>query len=139
MRLLFLADQLALLLIYACLPVLLIARRAGAYVLFAGVVGHLTVHRTTGLIGSLELDQPMWPQVGARGRHGLSLAYGALLFLFLAGLLVSLAGAQFGALLLIVSSIGQFGADLAVGIRAYRETMRRPWPQVAPILDDDDW
>jgi hypothetical protein len=28
---------------------------------------------------------------------------------------------------------------LVVGLVEYRRTMRRPWPQVPPLADDDDW
>ena len=28
---------------------------------------------------------------------------------------------------------------LLVGLTEYRRTMRRPWPKVPPLDDDDDW
>jgi hypothetical protein len=30
-------------------------------------------------------------------------------------------------------------AHLTFGVLTYRETMRRPWPEVAPLDDGDDW
>ena len=29
--------------------------------------------------------------------------------------------------------------SLVVGLVEYRRTMRRAWPEVAPLDDDDDW
>ena len=38
-----------------------------------------------------------------------------------------------------VASLGlAAAAQIAIAVIAYRRTMRRPWPQVAP-LPDDDW
>jgi hypothetical protein len=41
---------------------------------------------------------------------------------------------------LMLSGAAGFGAiHLAGGIVEYRRVMRRPWPRVAPLPDDDDW
>jgi hypothetical protein len=45
-----------------------------------------------------------------------------------------------GAFLVLGGIVGLVACHLAVGIWAYRRTMRRPWPRVAPLEDgDDDW
>ena len=44
-----------------------------------------------------------------------------------------------GAYLLLTALLGLIGGHLVMGITEYRRIMRRPWPQVAPLDDDDDW
>ena len=45
---------------------------------------------------------------------------------------------RWGAYLLVGNLVLQIGSHLIVGGWAYRGVMTRPWPEVAPI-DDDDW
>jgi hypothetical protein len=40
--------------------------------------------------------------------------------------------------LLLAGAIGLFGTRLVFAVVEYRRTMRRPWPRVPPIEDDDD-
>jgi hypothetical protein len=40
--------------------------------------------------------------------------------------------------LLLAGMIGLFATRFIVGVVEYRRTMRRPWPRVPPIDDDDD-
>jgi hypothetical protein len=45
-----------------------------------------------------------------------------------------------GVILLLTGVGGVFAAQLVVGAAAYRTAMRRPWPAVRPLDDDeDDW
>jgi hypothetical protein len=67
------------------------------------------------------------------------LGYAAALALLFTGLFAAMAGARIGAYLLLAGLGVQLGCDLALGVRSYRSTMGRPWPRVAPIVDDDDW
>jgi hypothetical protein len=43
------------------------------------------------------------------------------------------------AYLLVATLTVSVVANLTVGVLAYRATMNRPWPQVRPLPDDDDW
>ena len=55
-----------------------------------------------------------------------------------AGALVAITtGATFAAVVLL-AVVGRLGIDLAVGIAGYRRVMRRRWPRVEPLPDDDD-
>jgi hypothetical protein len=41
---------------------------------------------------------------------------------------------------ILVTALGAMVAiHVGVGAIAYRRTMRRPWPAVRPLADDDDW
>jgi hypothetical protein len=42
------------------------------------------------------------------------------------------------AYLLLTALLGLVAGHLVMGITEYRRVMKRPWPDVAP-LDDDDW
>ena len=44
-----------------------------------------------------------------------------------------------GAYFMLMAILGQVGGHLVMGVTEYRRVMRRPWPQVAPLDDDDDW
>ena len=44
-----------------------------------------------------------------------------------------------GAYCMLTALLGLVGGHLVMGITEYRRVMRRPWPQVAPLDDDDDW
>ena len=58
-------------------------------------------------------------------------------------MIVGVYGAAFGwrpgAYLMITALLGEIGGHLLTGITEYRRVMRRPWPQVPPIDDDDEW
>jgi hypothetical protein len=54
------------------------------------------------------------------------------------GGVAAVAGHRWGAYVLIANLVVQSGSHLIVGAWAYRDVMTRPWPEVAP-LDDDDW
>jgi hypothetical protein len=48
-------------------------------------------------------------------------------------------GWQPGAYFMLTAFLGLVGGHLVMGISEYRRIMGRPWPQVAPLDDDDDW
>jgi hypothetical protein len=58
--------------------------------------------------------------------------------LIYAGVPVMLFAQRLGVFLMLAGFSGVFACHLAVGIVGYRHTMRRPWPKVPPIQDDDD-
>jgi hypothetical protein len=44
-----------------------------------------------------------------------------------------------GGFLMLAGVCGMIGGHLVVGVVEYRRTMRRPWPAVSPLDDEDDW
>jgi hypothetical protein len=40
---------------------------------------------------------------------------------------------------MLTAVIGSISCHLVIGVAAYRSVMKRPWPKVAPLDDDDDW
>ena len=109
--------------------------RVGAYVCVVGFSLLLVAHRLFGLIGARMTRLQPWPLGTSVGGIGYAVAL-ALLF---AGLFAAIAGARVGAYVLLAGLGVQLGCDLGLGVLSYRSTMRRPWPRVAPIVDDDDW
>jgi hypothetical protein len=61
------------------------------------------------------------------------------LLLLMSGLSTSALGWRGGAFLMLTAVCGMIGGHLVMGVAEYRRTMRRPWPKVPPIDDDDDW
>lgn len=63
--------------------------------------------------------------------------------LWLIVMMVGFYGAAFdwrpGAYFMITALLGYIATHLLMGITEYRRTMRRPWPRVPPIDDDDEW
>jgi hypothetical protein len=68
----------------------------------------------------------------------IQLASTALLMLGIVGGYAAVLGWRDGVFLMLAWALLTFAWHLAVGITAYRSVMARPWPQVAP-LEDDDW
>jgi hypothetical protein len=64
------------------------------------------------------------------------LGFGLLLF---GGLFVVLFALRLATFLMLAGAVGMFGTRLVVGVIEYRRTMRRPWPRVPPIEEDDEW
>jgi hypothetical protein len=44
-----------------------------------------------------------------------------------------------GVVLLLAGFAGHLAGHVALGVAGYRRVMRRPWPPVRPLADDDDW
>ena len=43
------------------------------------------------------------------------------------------------AFVMLAGAVGQLLLHQAVGFVVYRRVMRRPWPTVEPLENDDDW
>ena len=54
-----------------------------------------------------------------------------------AGAIVAVTGSSVAAVLIVLGAGGTLAAQLAVGILAYRRSMRATWPDVPPVRDDD--
>jgi hypothetical protein len=76
-----------------------------------------------------------WPL----GTAVVGIGYALALALLFGGLFAAMSGARVGAYVLLAGLAVQLGCDLGLGVLSYRSTIRRPWPKVAPIVDDDDW
>ena len=63
----------------------------------------------------------------------------ASLALLVTGGYAAAAGWRPAAWLLVASVAGAFAGRVAISVVAYRRTMRRPWPEVSPLRDDEDW
>jgi hypothetical protein len=63
------------------------------------------------------------------------LGFDAVLF---AGIGVFLLDHRLGVFLMLAGVLGLFVTRLAASVVGYRRTMRRPWPKVPPVEDDDD-
>jgi O-antigen/teichoic acid export membrane protein len=50
----------------------------------------------------------------------------------------ALGGSRPAAWVAVGAVVAAFAANLALSVAKYRRTMRRPWPKVEP-LSDDDW
>ena len=57
----------------------------------------------------------------------------------LSGVYAAALGVAAGPWIAVLGFVGLMVLDLALGIGGYRAVMRRPWPDVAPLEDDDDW
>jgi hypothetical protein len=71
--------------------------------------------------------------------HDPRLIYAALWLLMLAGIYTSILGHRLGAWVFILGVIGHLALDLTVALVGYSDVMKRPWPKVAPLDDEDDW
>jgi hypothetical protein len=69
-----------------------------------------------------------------------SLVY-TVLFVFLYGSAFAafLFESEVAALLVLGGFVGTLTFHLVSAVIVYRETMRREWPKVEPLADDDDW
>jgi hypothetical protein len=61
------------------------------------------------------------------------------LALAVVGGLAAVADRRPGAFLIVGGAGGALAAQLVIGVSAYRRAMRRPWPQVPPLDDEDEW
>ncbi len=59
--------------------------------------------------------------------------------LLVVGGLLAVADKKAGAVALLVWFGGLLAIHLAIGVWGYRRVMSHPWPDVAPLSDDDDW
>jgi predicted benzoate:H+ symporter BenE len=81
----------------------------------------------------VDADRP-WSKALARA---VSFALVAAMY---AGVLLALTGRRAGVWLVLGLVVAWFLLRLLIGVIAYRRVMRRPWPRVRPLdNDDDDW
>lgn len=59
--------------------------------------------------------------------------------LIVVGALAAIGGWLSGIYLALAGFGGHLMGHLIVGVVGYRDVMRRPWPKVPPLDDDDDW
>jgi len=78
------------------------------------------------------------PELGPRARAGLSVILFIPELMVFGGIFTALLGWRPGAFLAVGGASLTFAWHLGLGVFSYRRTMRRPWPNVQPIEDDDD-
>jgi hypothetical protein len=66
-------------------------------------------------------------------------ARSAFALLTLIGALAAAADRRAGAWALVAGFVGTLAAQLVMGIAGYRRVMSRPWPDVRPLADEDEW
>jgi hypothetical protein len=74
--------------------------------------------------------------LGARQASALGLLFLGECFL-IAGLVLLLFAPRPGVFLLLAGVSARIGSHLFLGILGYRQAMRRPWPRVRPLVEDD--
>jgi O-antigen/teichoic acid export membrane protein len=67
-----------------------------------------------------------------------NLARRALVTMTVVGALIAFVDADVGAAVIAASLGSLVAAQVTIALVHYRRTMRRPWPTVEPIADDDD-
>jgi hypothetical protein len=105
----------------------------GGYVLVAGLLAtFLTRDLSVGLAYG---HDEAFTSLSALGQRLLRLALASSIatYVFVGAAL----GWKGAAYLAIVALLACFGARVAAGVVSYRDAMRRPWPEVQPVLDDD--
>jgi hypothetical protein len=58
--------------------------------------------------------------------------------LIVGGIVIAVLGPNWGIILTVGGVFAYFLLNLVVGVVGYRSVMRRPWPRVKPLEDDDD-
>jgi hypothetical protein len=59
--------------------------------------------------------------------------------LMIGGVYAAIFGYRSGAFVAVAGVFTRIAADVAIGVLSYREVMSRPWPQVTPFENDDEW
>jgi len=120
------------------LALALISPRLGASVVIAGAGLSLAKNQTYALFQGDESDEGV-PRL--RRLHGwpVTAAYSSVLAVLIVGAVAAVLDSTPGAYLLIVGLMARLGLDFSVSVHRYNEVMRRPWPSVAPLADEDDW
>jgi len=138
-KVLFVAYELSFLTFLFGLPLILVARRPGVYVLLFGFTAYFLIHRILSFTLSRARENDPFPTLTATANPGLTWAYAAAWAGLGGGLFVAALGYVVGAYLLVCGLLIQLSLDVLVGVTSYRDTMNRPWPQVTPLDEDDDW
>lgn len=138
-RVLFSAYQLSFFAFVLGLPVTLLARRPGVYVLLFGFTAYILIHRILAFAMSREQEEDSFPRLALTVHPGftwpVAVAWAALGI----GLFAAALGYVVGAYLLVSGLLIQVSFDVLVGVASYRDAMNRPWPVVLPLREDDDW
>jgi len=93
------------------------------------------VRRDPDLVRSVEMHQAGENAHSPRTHaEALALASSSILF---AGIVLLAILPRVAGCVLIVGVVTRIGAHLITGIVSYRAAMSRPWPTVAPVVDDD--
>jgi hypothetical protein len=61
------------------------------------------------------------------------------LVLLVGGGYAAVLGWRRGAFLMLAAVCGTIAGHLVIGVSEYRRIMRRPWPKVPLLDDEDDW
>jgi hypothetical protein len=88
--------------------------------------------------GPMIVPVPLAKDESLGARHASAL--GSLLLgecFLIVGLLLLLFAPRPGVFLLLAGVSARIGSHLLLGILGYRQTMRRPWPHVRPLVEDD--
>jgi hypothetical protein len=76
--------------------------------------------------------------VGAWWTRGLPALYLGFFFLLVVGIATLFFSPRLGLFLTVAGIGGPLATQVVFTVIAYRKEMRRPWPKVPPIEDDDD-
>ena len=80
-----------------------------------------------------ELEIRPWMRLAAQG-------YFLLVLLLYGGIAAGFVFESRPAVFLVLATfLAMLAIHLLVSVLAYRQVMRREWPKVAPLTDDDDW
>ena len=138
-KVLFVAYELSFLTFLLGLPLILLAGRPGVYVLLVGFTAYFLIHRILSFTLFRAQENDPFPNLTATANPRLTWPYAAAWAGLGSGLFVATLGYVVGAYLLVCGLLIQLSLDVLVGVTSYRDTMNRPWPQVTPLDEDDDW
>jgi hypothetical protein len=120
-------------------PLILLARRPGVYVLLFGFTAYVSTHRILAFAVPQAKEDDPFPRLTATANPGLTWAYAVAWAGLGSGLFVAALGYVVGAYLLVCGLLIQLSFNVLVGVTSYGDVMNRPWPQVTPLDEDDDW
>ncbi|HEU0303835.1 MAG TPA: hypothetical protein VFR32_04570 [Gaiellaceae bacterium] len=137
------AAVVAWILLHAALPfayvlaplVAILGWQPAGYVLLAGPFAYLFV--TYLAVGSVAELEGTLGDLSRSEERALKVGIGFLSLIFI-GACFAATGSELVAVLVVVGLVGHVAAHLTAATMCYRSVMARPWPDVAPI-EDDDW
>jgi hypothetical protein len=122
----------------ALLTAALFSVRSLAWVGVVVITSHLAIQVVgrAALVTNLDAQGRFQPDRRALVAAGVRTAAAAAV---VAGVSSAATGSTVGPWIVIIGLCSLLAADVVVGIVGYREVMGRPWPDVAPLEDDNDW
>jgi hypothetical protein len=102
---------------------------------FATRADRNTIRSTISTVASERAGQevPLWARLASFG-------YSLLILLSTGSVLVGFAfESRAAGVVALVAFVATLTVHLVVSVVNYRQVMRRPWPAVEPLADDDDW